>query len=66
MRPYFIEQRLKLRNQSIVKLPLTLWDVRLKPLQNIFAPGGHQKTIKLNYLLGKLDFVDQVKAAFGL
>jgi hypothetical protein len=28
------------------------------------APGGHQKTITLNYLHGKTRFVDQVKAAF--
>ena len=33
MRPYFIEQRLKLRTRSIQKLQLTdTWDVRTKSL----------------------------------
>jgi S-adenosylmethionine synthetase len=29
------------------------------------APGGHQKTFTVELLWEKLDFVDQVKAAFG-
>jgi S-adenosylmethionine synthetase len=68
MRPYFIEQRLKLRNPSIVKLPLTtIWDVHLKPLlKHFLLQVGIRKRLRLNYLWEKLDFVDQVKAAFGL
>jgi S-adenosylmethionine synthetase len=39
MRPYFIEQRLKLRNLSIVKLQLTdTWDVRQKRLLKLSLP----------------------------
>jgi hypothetical protein len=29
-----------------------------------FLSGGHQKTITVELFMGKLDFVDQVKAAF--
>jgi S-adenosylmethionine synthetase len=44
MRPYFIEQRLKLRNLSIVKLQLTdTWDVRRNGYKKFFAPGGHNE-----------------------
>jgi S-adenosylmethionine synthetase len=38
MRPYFIEQRLKLRNPSIVKLPLTVY-------------GTYARNVTKNFLL---------------
>jgi hypothetical protein len=68
MRPYFIEQRLKLETQSIVKPLTAIWVVHLKPLlKHFLLQVGIRKRLRLNYLHGKkLDFVDQVKAAFGL
>ena len=69
MRPYFIEQRLKLRNPiysetaaygHMGRIPETV-------TKTFSAPGGNEKTITVElFTWEKLDFVDQVKAAFGL
>jgi S-adenosylmethionine synthetase len=68
MRPYFIEQRLKLRN-PIYSETAAYGHMGRTPetVTKTFAPGGHQKTITVElFTWEKLDFVDQVKAAFGL
>ena len=69
MRPYFIEQRLKLRNPiysetaaygHMGRIPETV-------TKTFNAPGGIEKTVTVElFTWEKLDFVDQVKAAFGL
>jgi S-adenosylmethionine synthetase len=69
MRPYFIEQRLKLRN-PIYSETAAYGHMGRTPetvTKTFSAPGGHQKTITVElFTWEKLDFVDQVKAAFGL
>ena len=69
MRPYFIEQRLKLRNPiysetaaygHMGRIPETV-------TKTFSAPGGHSKTVTVElFTWEKLDFVDKVKAEFGL
>jgi S-adenosylmethionine synthetase len=69
MRPYFIEQRLKLRN-PIYSETAAYGHMGRKPetvTKTFKAPGGNEKTVTVDlFTWEKLDFVDQVKAAFGL
>ena len=69
MRPYFIEQRLKLRN-PIYSETAAYGHMGRKPetvTKTFNAPGGLSKTLEVElFTWEKLDFVDQVKAAFGL
>jgi S-adenosylmethionine synthetase len=69
MRPYFIEQRLKLRNPiysetaaygHMGRTPATV-------TKTFSAPGGNTKTVTVDlFTWEKLDYVAQVKAAFGI
>ena len=69
MRPYFIEQRLKLRN-PIYSETAAYGHMGRKPetvTKTFKAPGGNEKTVTVElFTWEKLDFVDQVKSAFGL
>ncbi|NDP25973.1 MAG: methionine adenosyltransferase [Flavobacterium sp.] len=69
MRPYFIEQRLKLRN-PIYSETAAYGHMGRKPetvTKTFSAPGGIEKTVTVElFTWEKLDFVDEVKAAFGL
>jgi S-adenosylmethionine synthetase len=69
MRPYFIEQRLKLRN-PIYSETAAYGHMGRKPetvIKTFSAPGGIEKTVSVElFTWEKLDFVNQVKAAFGL
>ena len=69
MRPYFIEQRLKLRN-PIYSETAAYGHMGRKSetvTKTFKAPGGIEKTVRVElFTWEKLDFVDQVKAAFGL
>ncbi len=69
MRPYFIEQRLKLRN-PIYSETAAYGHMGRKPetvTKTFSAPGGLTKTITVDlFTWEKLDFVDQVKDAFSL
>jgi S-adenosylmethionine synthetase len=69
MRPYFIEQRLKLRN-PIYSETAAYGHMGRTPetvTKTFSAPGGLTKTVSVElFTWEKLDFVDQVKAAFGL
>ena len=69
MRPYFIEQRLKLRN-PIYSETAAYGHMGRTPetvTKTFKAPGGNEKTVTVElFTWEKLDFVDQVKAAFGL
>ena len=69
MRPYFIEQRLKLRN-PIYSETAAYGHMGRKPetvTKTFSAPGGNKKTVTVElFTWEKLDFVDQVKAAFGI
>ncbi|MES2575121.1 MAG: methionine adenosyltransferase [Bacteroidota bacterium] len=69
MRPYFIEQRLKLRN-PIYSETAAYGHMGRKPetvTKTFKAPGGIEKTLTVElFTWEKLDFVDQVKTAFGL
>ncbi|WP_395053376.1 methionine adenosyltransferase [Flavobacterium sp.] len=69
MRPYFIEQRLKLRN-PIYSETAAYGHMGRKPetvTKTFNAPGGLTKTVSVElFTWEKLDFVDQVKSAFGL
>ncbi len=69
MRPYFIEQRLKLRN-PIYSETAAYGHMGRKPetvTKTFNAPGGLTKTVEVElFTWEKLDFVDNVKAAFGL
>ncbi len=69
MRPYFIEQRLKLRN-PIYSETAAYGHMGRTPetvTKTFSAPGGVEKTVTVElFTWEKLDFVDQVKAAFGL
>ena len=69
MRPYFIEQRLKLRN-PIYSETAAYGHMGRKSetvTKTFKAPGGIEKTVNVElFTWEKLDFVDQVKAAFGL
>ncbi|NJM79514.1 MAG: methionine adenosyltransferase domain-containing protein, partial [Flavobacterium sp.] len=69
MRPYFIEQRLKLRN-PIYSETAAYGHMGRKPetvTKTFSAPGGHKKTVTVElFTWEKLDFVDTIKSAFGL
>ena len=69
MRPYFIEQRLKLRN-PIYSETAAYGHMGRKPetvTKTFNAPGGLSKTVTVDlFTWEKLDFVDTVKAAFGI
>ena len=69
MRPYFIEQRLKLRN-PIYSETAAYGHMGRKPeivSKTFSAPGGLTKTVKVElFTWEKLDFVPQVKIAFGI
>ena len=69
MRPYFIEQRLKLRN-PIYSETAAYGHMGRTPetvTKTFSAPGGLTKTITVElFTWEKLDFVDQVKAAFKI
>ena len=69
MRPYFIEQRLKLRN-PIYSETAAYGHMGRTPetvTKTFSAPGGLTKTVTVDlFTWEKLDFVDQVKVAFGL
>ena len=69
MRPYFIEQRLKLRN-PIYSETAAYGHMGRKPetvTKTFKSPSGIEKTVTVElFTWEKLDFVDQVKAAFGL
>lgn len=69
MRPYFIEQRLKLRN-PIYSETAAYGHMGRKPemvTKTFTAPGGLSKTITVElFTWEKLNFVAEVKAAFGL
>ena len=69
MRPYFIEQRLKLRN-PIYSETAAYGHMGRKPetvTKTFSAPGGNNKTVTVElFTWEKLDFVDKVKSAFVL
>ena len=69
MRPYFIEQRLKLRN-PIYSETAAYGHMGRTPetvTKTFKAPGGIQKVLTVElFTWEKLDFVDEVKVAFGL
>jgi len=69
MRPYFIEQRLKLRN-PIYSETAAYGHMGRNPetvTKTFKAPGGNETTVTVDlFTWEKLDYVDQVKAAFGI
>lgn len=69
MRPYFIEQRLKLRN-PIYSETAAYGHMGRKPevvSKTFTAPGGHTKTVEVElFTWEKLDHVEKVKEAFAL
>lgn len=69
MRPYFIEQRLKLRN-PIYSETAAYGHMGRTPetvTKSFKSPNGEDKTVTVElFTWEKLDFVDKVKAAFGL
>ncbi|SMD04965.1 methionine adenosyltransferase [Pedobacter nyackensis] len=69
MRPYFIEQRLKLRN-PIYSETAAYGHMGRKPetvTKTFRTPNGEEKVVTVElFTWEKLDFVDQVKAAFAL
>ena len=69
MRPYFIEQRLKLRN-PIYSETAAYGHMGRKSetvTKTFSAPGGNEKTVTVElFTWEKLDFVDKIKNAFGL
>jgi S-adenosylmethionine synthetase len=69
MRPYFIEQRLKLRN-PIYSETAAYGHMGRTPetvTKTFRTPNGEEKTMTVElFTWEKLDYVDQVKAAFGL
>ena len=69
MRPYFIEQRLKLRN-PIYSETAAYGHMGRTPetvTKTFSLPNGEDKTVTVDlFTWEKLDFVDKVKAAFGL
>ncbi len=69
MRPYHIEQRLGLRN-PIYSETAAYGHMGRKPQtveKTFYTPGGEEKKVTVNlFTWENLDFVDQVKSAFGL
>ncbi len=69
MRPYFIEQRLKLRNPIYSETAAYGHMGRKNELvtKTFLGANGEEKTLEVElFTWEKLDFVDKVKAAFGL
>lgn len=69
MRPYFIEQRLKLRNPIYSETAAYGHMGRDNEVvkKTFYAANGEEKTIEVElFTWEKLDFVDKVKAEFGL
>lgn len=69
MRPYFIEQRLKLRNPMYSETAAYGHMGRVPQVvtKTFKSPDGQEKTIEVElFTWEKLDFVDKVKAAFSL
>jgi S-adenosylmethionine synthetase len=69
MRPYFIEQRLKLRNPIYAETAAYGHMGREnKMVTKTFNPGKkYEKTVQVElFTWEKLDFLEQIKAAFGL
>ncbi|SCY91267.1 methionine adenosyltransferase [Flavobacterium caeni] len=69
MRPYFIEQRLKLRNPIYSETAAYGHMGRKSEVvtKTFTSPGGNSKTVEVElFTWEKLDFVDKVKAEFGL
>lgn len=69
MRPYFIEQRLKLRN-PIYSETAAYGHMGREPqkvTKTFVSPNGETKTVEVElFTWEKLDYVDNVKKAFGL
>ena len=69
MRPYFIEQRLKLRNPMYSETA-AYGHMGRKPetvTKTFNAPGGNSKTMEVElFTWEKLDYVAKVKAAFKI
>lgn len=69
MRPYFIEQRLKLRN-PIYSETAAYGHMGRKPetVTKVFtSPGGEKKSVEVElFTWEKLDYVEKVKTAFGI
>ena len=69
MRPYFIEQRLKLRN-PIYSETAAYGHMGRKPetvTKTFYGPGGNNKTVTVElFTWEKLDYVDAIKKEFGL
>lgn len=69
MRPYYIEQRLKLRN-PIYSETAAYGHMGRKPetvTKTFTSPGGKETTVEVElFTWEKLDHVDQIKTAFGL
>lgn len=69
MRPYFIEQRLKLRN-PIYSETAAYGHMGRTPetvTKTFTSPNGETKTVTVDlFTWEKLDYVDKVKAAFGI
>lgn len=69
MRPYFIEQRLKLRNPIYSETAAYGHMGRTPQIvtKTFTSPDGQEKTLEVElFTWEKLDFVDKVKEAFGL
>ena len=69
MRPYFIEQRLKLRNPIYSETAAYGHMGRKNEMvtKTFVLPNGNPKTVEVElFTWEKLDYVDQVKVAFGL
>ena len=69
MRPYFIEQRLKLRNPIYSETAAYGHMGRKNEVvkKTFLGANGEEKTVEVElFTWEKLDFVDKVKAAFGL
>lgn len=69
MRPYFIEQRLKLRNPIYSETAAYGHMGRKNEIVNktFLGSNGEKKTVEVElFTWEKLDFVDKVKAAFGI
>ncbi len=69
MRPYFIEQRLKLRNPIYSETAAYGHMGRKNEVvtKSFFSPEGKEKTMKVElFTWEKLDHVDKIRKAFNL
>jgi len=69
MRPYFIEQRLKLRNPIYSETAAYGHMGRKNEVVNksFFSPDGKEKKVKVElFTWEKLDYVNKIKQAFGI